>query len=185
VNGYPCRIAFDEAEQDEVWRAWEEPRTARHRSYLELWRRLRASDAGERAAAMIRFRDASGTSAAAAADLPMTVNEVQQIARGGLFEIGGHTLTHPVLPLLDPDERRREVRNGKKRCEELAGHPIAGFAYPHGAVDDDCRAAVRDSGFSWGCTTAEGFVTPSSDRFRLPRLFVQNWDAETFERALS
>ena len=74
---------------------------------------------------------------------------------------------------------------GKKRCEELAGRPITGFAYPHGAVDDDCRVAVRESGFSWGCTAASGFVTASCNRFALPRLFVQDWDVDAFERALS
>lgn len=185
VDGHPCRITFPSGDDDPVWRAWQEPRTGRQRAYVELWSRLRAAGAAERESAMMNFRTVCRTPPPGPADLPMTVNEVEQIARGGLFEIGGHTLTHPVLPLLEPGRRRREILDGKKRCEELARHPIAGFAYPHGAVDDDSRAAVRDSGFSWACTTAAGFITASCDRFALPRLFVQDWDVQAFERALS
>jgi len=185
VDGRPHRIAFSDAQGDAGWRAWQEPRTERQRAYLEIWGRLRSAPATEREAAMTRLRDACPAPPPDPGALPMTVNDVEQIAREVLFEIGGHTLTHPVLPLLDAAERRRELVEGKKRCEELAGRPITGFAYPHGAVDDDCRVAVRESGFSWGCTTASGFVTASCNRFALPRLFVQDWDVDAFERALS
>jgi peptidoglycan/xylan/chitin deacetylase (PgdA/CDA1 family) len=185
VDGHRCRITLAAGDDDPAWRAWQEPRTDRQRAFFELWNLLRAAGAGERDAAMMRIRSACGTPPPGAADLPMTVHEVEQIVRGGRFEIGGHTLTHPVLPLIEPGERRREIMDGKKRCEEIACHPIAGFAYPHGAVDDDSRAAVRDSGFSWACTTAAGFITASCDRFALPRLFVQDWDVQAFERALS
>ena len=159
VNGRPCRIALPSllaGGDDPAWRAWQEPRTDRQRAFFELWSRLRAADAAERESAMLTFRSLCRLPPPAAPDLPLTVNEVERISRGGLFEIGGHTLTHPVLPLLEPGGRRREIADGKKRCEELARHPIAGFAYPHGAVDDDSRAAVRDSGFSWACHDRRG-----------------------------
>jgi peptidoglycan/xylan/chitin deacetylase (PgdA/CDA1 family) len=189
VSGRPCRIAFaaspSNGDHEPAWRAWEEPRTERQRAFIDLWSRLRVASAAERDAAMLTFRNLSRTPLSSTADLPLTVNEVEDIARDGLFEIGGHTLTHPVLPLLEPGGRRREIADGKKRCEEITRHPITGFAYPHGAMDADSRAAVRDSGFSWACTTAAGFVTSSCDRFALPRLFVQDWDAAAFERALS
>jgi len=110
--------------------------------------------------------------------------DVAEIARDGFVEIGGHTLTHPPLPLLTAAHRRREIEGGKRRCEELTGRQVMGFAYPHGALDDDCRAAVRESGFEWACTTVPGPVQRSSDPHALPRLFVQDWDAATFEAAL-
>jgi peptidoglycan/xylan/chitin deacetylase (PgdA/CDA1 family) len=200
VNGSAYRIEFPaaperapgepgsatgNASEDPAWRAWQEPRTERQRVYLELWSRLRAAGSLERDAAMARLREASGAPPAAAADLPMTAEEVVEIARGGLVEMGGHTLTHPLLPLLNPSERRREIVEGKERCERITGQPVAGFAYPYGAIDDDSRAAVRDSGFAWGCTTAAGVVTRAADLFALPRLAVQDWDGETFEKALS
>ncbi len=185
IDGQAFRIALPAEHPDRAWRAWEEPRTERQRAYMDIWSCLRSADASEREAAVARLRAACGMAPPDAADLPMTAGDVERIARNGVFEIGGHTLTHPVLPLLAPAERRREIGGGKKRCEELATGAVHGFAYPHGAVDDDCRAAVRESGFNWACTTAAGFVMPSCDRFALPRLFVQDWDAQAFEKALS
>ena len=190
LDGGTCRLTFEEASDDELrqnssWRAWQEPRTNRQRTYLEFWRQLRDASNEEREAALDRFRRASNLSQPSASDLPMTAGDIAQLTRGGLIEIGGHTVTHPRLPLLEPQARRREIAEGKQRCESLAGRPVTGFAYPHGAEDEACRAAVRESGFAWACATANGFVLQTCDPFALPRLFVQDWDGEAFEAALA
>jgi peptidoglycan/xylan/chitin deacetylase (PgdA/CDA1 family) len=192
INGGVCRLtlpaAVDEWEAEQqataAWRAWQEPRTARQRVFLDFWQRVRDAPEASRAEAMDLFRQATKLRSANPADLPMGLEDVARVARDGLFEIGGHTLTHPPLPTLSPVQRHREIEGGKRRCEELTGRDVCGFAYPHGAVDDDCRSAVRESGFAWACTTATGPVQRSSDRHALPRLFVQDWDAATFEAAL-
>jgi peptidoglycan/xylan/chitin deacetylase (PgdA/CDA1 family) len=191
INGSVCRLTLpavdawdDEQQATAVWRAWQEPRTARQRVFLDFWQRLRDAPATSRTEAMDFFRQATKLPGANPGDLPMGLEDVATVARDGLFEIGGHTLTHPPLPALSPAQRRREIEGGKRRCEELTGREVCGFAYPHGAVDDDCRAAVRESGFAWACTTAAGPVQRASDPHALPRLFVQDWDAATFEAAL-
>ena len=62
---------------------------------------------------------------------------------------------------------------------------IAGFAYPHGALDDDSEAAVRECGFSWACGTSSHSVPASgANRYALPRLGVLDWDGPAFQRAL-
>jgi peptidoglycan/xylan/chitin deacetylase (PgdA/CDA1 family) len=190
-DGALCRLRFpaasgsEELQAERSWRAWQEPRTARQRTFLDFWGRLRDARAAARDEAMNGFRQATNMSAANPMDLPMAPGDVAQLVGDGLFEIGGHTLTHPPLPLLAPDERRREIEEGKRRCEQLAGREVRGFAYPHGALDDDCRAAVRAGGFAWACTTAGGPVQRSSDPHALPRLFVEDWDAATFAAALT
>jgi peptidoglycan/xylan/chitin deacetylase (PgdA/CDA1 family) len=191
VNGGLCRLTFpatsgseDDPQANASWRAWQEPSTARQRTFLDFWRRLRDARAAARDEAMNRFRMAANVPAADHTDLPMAPSDVAKLVRDGLFEIGGHTLTHPPLPLLAPEERRREIEEGKRRCEQLAGREVRGFAYPHGALDDNCRTAVRESGFRWACTTVAGSVQRSSDPHALPRLFVQDWDVATFAAAL-
>jgi len=110
---------------------------------------------------------------------------VGTLASGGLVDIGGHTATHPVLTRLDPAERRREIAEGKRACEQLTGRPAVGFAYPFGANDADARAAVAECGFAWACTTVARPVAPvETDWFGLPRIAVTNLDAGAFERAL-
>jgi len=78
------------------------------------------------------------------ADLPMSASEVTALAAGGVFDFGGHTTTHPVLPDLPPAERRNDISQGRDACERLIGRPITGFAYPHGALDDDSEVAVGE-----------------------------------------
>ena len=170
---------------DVAWRAWQEPRSDRQRAYLDQWQRLRTAGAAERDESMAGLREALRLDPADPADLPMSRGDVEEIVRGGLFEIGGHTMTHPVLPLLDRRQRRFEIAHGKRCCEEVTGHPIAGFAYPHGAVDGDSRAAVRECGFSWACSTAGTPLRPDSDVFALPRLYVPDCDARELEGLLS
>ncbi len=192
IDGSVCRLTFAasnawdlELRANASWRAWQEPVTTRQRVFLDVWRRLRDAPAAARNEAMEIFRQSANLPIADPADLPMGLTDIAEMARGDLFEVGGHTLTHAPLPSLTPAHRRREIEDGKRRCEELTGCQVSGFAYPHGAVDDDCRAAVRESGFAWACTTAPGPVGRSSDLHALPRLFVQDWDASTFEAALT
>jgi peptidoglycan/xylan/chitin deacetylase (PgdA/CDA1 family) len=118
-------------------------------------------------------------------DLPMTASEVAALAASGVFDFGGHTATHAVLPALAPAERRDDIRQGRDTCERLIGRPITGFAYPHGARDDDSVAAVRECGFAWACGTSSRAVPArGADRYALPRLGVLDWDGAAFERAL-
>ena len=59
IGGEPCRLAFAQGEgaaQRWAWRAWDEPRTEREATYLEVWRRLRVVSASEREAVMKRLR---------------------------------------------------------------------------------------------------------------------------------
>jgi peptidoglycan/xylan/chitin deacetylase (PgdA/CDA1 family) len=177
--------AADAAGESAGWRASEPPRTARERLYFDIWQRLRLLRAPELDASMRSLRAVLGPSDPRAGDLPMDAGEVGRLARDPLFEIGGHTASHPVLPALTPAERRRDIRDGKAACERLIGRSALGFAYPHGANDADSRAAVAECGFDWACTTRAGWV-PNVVRepFALPRLAVGNWDAATFARVL-
>ncbi len=51
----------------------------------------------------------------------MTTAQLRQLQGDG-HEIGGHTLTHPHLPALSVDERRRQV------CDDRASLLGQGFA---------------------------------------------------------
>ena len=45
-------------------------------------------------------------------DLMMTSSQVAALARDG-FGIGGHTVNHPILARLDPDDAREEIHHGR------------------------------------------------------------------------
>jgi len=180
-----CVVLGDGDERDSGWRASKEPRTERQSAYLAVWKHLRTAAPAERENAMARLRTVLEIPPPDPGDLPMTASEVAALAGGRVFEFGGHTATHPVLPALSPAERRDDIRQGREACERLIGAPITGFSYPHGALDDDSAAAVRECGFAWACGQKSRSVpTRGADRYALPRLGVLDWDGSAFERKL-
>ena len=73
---------------------------------------------------------------------------------GAGMEIGGHTVLHPSLPTLDPDEMKREV------CEDRnwllqRGFDAYSFAYPYTTHDATSEAAVAACGFNSGRSGGE------------------------------
>ena len=57
---------------------------------------------------------------------------LRELGGGELVEIGAHTLTHPVLADLAPDQQQHEIGGSKRRLEALTGRKISSFAYPYG-----------------------------------------------------
>jgi peptidoglycan/xylan/chitin deacetylase (PgdA/CDA1 family) len=110
-------------------------------------------------------------------DLMMTSHQASELARNG-FELGGHTVNHPILAQLEPAEARAEVLQGRARVEELAGRRVGLFAYPNGKPHQDYGTAalsiVRELGFDGAVSTSRGSACVGSDSFQIPRFTP--WD---------
>ena len=113
-----------------------------------------------------------------AQELMLTRDMVRTLDRNNV-EIGGHTITHPILTRIDDDEARAEIGGNKQQLEAILGKPLRLFAYPNGkhGVDFDARHTqmVREAGYAAAFTTAVGPATRHSDRFEIPR--SRPWDA--------
>jgi peptidoglycan/xylan/chitin deacetylase (PgdA/CDA1 family) len=109
--------------------------------------------------------------------LMMQPDQVRSLRAMGM-DIGGHTVTHPILARLDAEGARREIAEGKRELESILGEPIALFAYPNGVPVQDYApehvALARDCGFAAAVTTAWGAASMRSDPFQLPRFTP--WD---------
>lgn len=114
-------------------------------------------------------------------DLMLTRDMVANLARSGI-EIGGHTISHPILTSLDDDVSRQEIAGCKRELEAITGKPVRYFAYPNGKVgmDFDQRHVqmAKDAGYEAAFTTAVGAVTRSADLYQLPR--SRPWDRKPF-----
>lgn len=156
----------------------------RHRLYRELLGVLRRLGEGERRAALVEIANWAGQSPQVRpSHAILDADGVRALAEGGLVEIGAHTVTHADLSLLDPSARRREIVDCKDSLERLLGHPISSFAYPFGRASGSAKA-VREAGFEAACGTRANVVFRGADPYRLPRLYVGDWDAQEFERRL-
>lgn len=94
------------------------------------------------------------------------------------FEIGAHTMTHPLLPRLTAAETAREVRGSQRILQDRLGQAVRTFAYPYGVASRMGRDLVQAC-FSAACGTDLGLAHPADDRCRLPRI-----DMDCFRNAL-
>jgi peptidoglycan/xylan/chitin deacetylase (PgdA/CDA1 family) len=159
-------------------------REVRHRVH----RLLRPLDAEERQALIGKLlRWAGLTDGGRSGYRTMTSAELIELSRQGLFEIGGHTVTHPVLSTLAPAAQRAEIINGRRRLEALTGRQVQTFSYPYGSArdyDEETVEILRSAGFVAACTTQEATLSNGMDYFRLPRYGVGDWDISLFRKRL-
>jgi peptidoglycan/xylan/chitin deacetylase (PgdA/CDA1 family) len=94
-------------------------------------------------------------------------------------EIGGHTVSHPILAKIGDEAARREIVDNKRQLEAIIGQPLRLFAYPNGKRRADYTAAhvqmLEDAGYSAAFNTETGAATRACPRFELPR--ARPWDA--------
>jgi peptidoglycan/xylan/chitin deacetylase (PgdA/CDA1 family) len=110
-------------------------------------------------------------------NLMLTREMIVNLSKHGI-EIGGHTVTHPILAKLSDDDARFEIVENKRVLEKIIGKPLQLFAYPNGKaeVDFDRRHVemVRAAGYTAAFTTAFGTATKMNDFFQIPR--SRPWD---------
>jgi peptidoglycan/xylan/chitin deacetylase (PgdA/CDA1 family) len=110
-------------------------------------------------------------------NLMMSPVQIRRLSSEGM-EIGGHTVSHPILALLDDERARLEIVRGKRLLEEITDAPVRVFAYPVGKPARDYGSRdvqlVRDAGFTAAVSTTPGVAHRGSDRWQLPRLAP--WD---------
>lgn len=168
--------------------AWDVTATERERAYRSVWAALRTLPTVEREAAIVEVaRWAGQPPEARPTHRTLRSDELAELARDGLVEIGGHTASHPSLGSLPGPDQAREIDDGRRQLEDRVGHRVVTLAYPYGRDPDVTTvtvAAARASGLHAAFTTDEGRVRTGDDRHALRRVFVDDLDGEGFARLL-
>ena len=87
--------------------------------------------------------------------------------QGVLF--GSHTVSHPDLDALEPDELSAELDRSQSEIEDRLGAPARHFAPPYGIASDAVRAEIGTR-YDTSVGTRLGQAGMSCDPFDLPRL---------------
>lgn len=98
-------------------------------------------------------------------------DELRAVSSSGI-EIGGHTMSHPILRHEDVDTRRRAIASNFEAIKEITGKAPVTFAYPDGRAEDvtpETVGILRESGFRAAVTAESGIVRRSGNPFALPR----------------
>lgn len=69
------------------------------------------------------------------------------------FEIGSHTINHPILTDLGKEQLREEIIESKKMLEEALGVEVRRFCYPRGRFNERIIDIVKEAGYIEGRTT--------------------------------
>lgn len=158
---------------------------ARNILHQKLWSQLRLLDETARNTLLEQLAAWSGVDTAPRrAGRPMNAPELAQLHSMECFEIGAHTVTHPVLPSLPAEKKAAEIRNSLDDCERLTGCRPRTFAYPYGDLDQDTIDTTRAAGVMLACSTREDLIWPGADTHALPRVAVDDWSGPAFERWL-
>jgi len=118
---------------------------------------------------------------------PMALDELRTLAAEQLFEIGAHTVRHPLLAARPVGEQYREIRESKEFLERELDTPIHSFSYPYGGKQHYLPAtvaAVRECGFARACTTGGHPVKRQDGPFEMSRLNVTDMDGDAFFKFL-
>jgi peptidoglycan/xylan/chitin deacetylase (PgdA/CDA1 family) len=108
-------------------------------------------------------------------------DEVREMHANGI-QFGSHTVTHPDMRSLAPEQIGYELGSSKEKIEFELGAAVTSFAYPYAFPEEDIRFVryfrdlLETNGYTNQVTTILGTATQGSDLFFLPRIPANTWD---------
>ncbi len=90
------------------------------------------------------------------------------------FDIGGHTMNHPILKTLADEEAQADIEGGSRWIESVTGSRPNTFAYPNGKPGTDFAPRhanmVAAAGYDLAVSTEWSLGEISTDPYRIPRI---------------
>jgi hypothetical protein len=83
-----------------------------------------------------------------------------------------HSVNHPNLLDVTPEEARREMTESKEAIERRTGREVTSFCYPMGYYSDEIKAMVRSAGYRSATTVRFGLNKCGDDPMELKRIAV-------------
>jgi peptidoglycan/xylan/chitin deacetylase (PgdA/CDA1 family) len=102
------------------------------------------------------------------------------------WEVGNHSMDHPDVTKLTPEQQAYEIKLSKQKLEKLLGIKIRTFAYPFGTKDDEAINYVYHTGYV-AAMGAEGYTADQGtwNLFNLQRVTISGLaDIQSFVRFL-
>lgn len=106
----------------------------------------------------------------------MNWEQIKLLALQGI-EIGGHTLTHPLLPSIPASSAQKEIEQDKKNIEAQLGQGISSFCYPTGRYDGQTLRILEEAGYACAVTMVQKEASSQDNLLLLPRWGVYQEDS--------
>jgi peptidoglycan/xylan/chitin deacetylase (PgdA/CDA1 family) len=109
-------------------------------------------------------------------DVPvLTWSSILQLQRQGVV-FGSHSVTHPRLTTLSPEQVAEQGRQSRALLERRLGRPVQMFAYPYGDLDDDVVRLIGECGYRFALTCRTAAADKDNALLELPRIEVAGSD---------
>lgn len=180
--GSEAVLTNEEFERSRHWNVLQtEKVSARQQMFLDLYHPLRPLPESQQRDVLDQIHR-SGKTAAPLTDLNrcITAEELRQLDRHELIEIGAHTMTHCDLASASTEKKGAEISSSKAMLEEMLGRTMRTFSYPYGLYNPETVEIVRKAGFESAVTCAWSPIFRKADPFQLPRHTVQNLTGDAF-----
>lgn len=99
----------------------------------------------------------------------LTETQIRDLA--ARHEIGAHTLTHPQLTRVAPEQAHAEIAGSRMWLEDVLGQPVTAFCYPRGDTSEQVKALVHAAGFRLARTVQAYSIAHPSDPLAVATTF--------------
>ncbi len=178
-------LTDEQREKQKTWVWTQKPPTERCELYLMLWERLKPLPYDAQRSVIEKIKCWAAYDKIDKENLPMTNQQLKEMADHPLFNIGLHTVTHPALSFHSRQIQFKEIADNEQSLRNDSLKPIKSVAYPYGNYNEATLSVVKEQGLDLAFTTKEETVTNHSDFHRLGRFQVKNWNGEQFESQIS
>ena len=113
----------------------------------------------------------------------MSWDQLKDVIKTELIEIGSHTCTHPIMSYLNNEASWYEINESKYIIEERLKVEVSSFCYPNGKKGDYCeehKKMLEQAGYLCGVAAHFGYVDQDSDIYSLPRIYDGGEDFDLF-----
>jgi len=98
--------------------------------------------------------------------------QLREMVAAGM-EIGSHSLTHPFMHRLGPDELRHEFGESKRLIEDRLRQTVRTASLPRGWEPPQFEEVLRELGYRVFCTSRVGWWYPGGRALAMPRVIVR------------
>jgi len=107
-----------------------------------------------------------------ATDNFMSEEQIMTLFQSGMA-IGSHGMSHRFLSDLPNNEVKTELKQSKRRLEEIISEPVHTFAAPGGRINKSVLNIVRDVGYSMSCSSEANIYNSDKSSHMIPRFAIK------------
>lgn len=99
--------------------------------------------------------------------------EMIELRQAGHY-FGSHTLNHPNLTKLKPEEAKKQLVDSKALLEAKLGQPVNVFCYPLGSYNNEIVGWLKEAGYEAACSLDLGYIQRAENDglYHLRRIWV-------------